>query len=244
MAAGGLRGMRRSRPASRSSNIDSFRTAYSFVISPPCFFAGARTACRQGDDDMNQPVDPRYREMMAASADLFREDISHRLTGQLSLAEKLLQSLVFANGGAIIGLFTFIGAIADKNSPVGILPGPLWKAFWFFALGLSAALTTYLFGFLSQAAFMIASSARYWNAKAIAHDLAESNDATRPTTIGNVFWYVAIACGGASTILFTIGANQAFHGVLPRSAPSPHRVAAPPKAPEVVPPGMPVLRIK
>lgn len=78
-----------------------------------------------------------------------QDEMNARLGFQHELSQSLFRSLVLINGGAVIGLLTFIG-----NSMANIEPVAMKEAFWAFGGSLTMVFFAYLFSYYSQAFFM------------------------------------------------------------------------------------------
>lgn len=78
-------------------------------------------------------------------------DAVERVKIQASIADRAMQSLMIANGGAMVALFTFAGNVAKVGtSPVHLDAVGLKRAFAAFVVGLAATLLAHLFAFVSQ----------------------------------------------------------------------------------------------
>lgn len=81
-------------------------------------------------------------------------DAADRVKIQHALADRMLQALLIANGGGLIGLFTFVGNVAASKS-AAIRFEFLWlhAAFALFVAGLIFGLAAHVAGFVSQDRF-------------------------------------------------------------------------------------------
>ncbi|MFZ0268356.1 hypothetical protein [Caulobacter sp.] len=77
-------------------------------------------------------------------------EMADRLRYQVQFADSALKSLMLMNGGAIVGLFTFIGNTAGKHAAITLKGAPLWWAFGSFVLGMVLAMLSNIGAFLSQ----------------------------------------------------------------------------------------------
>lgn len=132
----------------------------------------------------------------------------------------MLNALMLANGGAIVGLFTFIGNVVGKaTSPVVLSPVPLWAAFCCFVVGLGLALAAHVFAFLSQQMFhyqSIAEAARYDRSLASGDVDADRSAEVARNRSGMRHYAVGIALAFIGILLFVSGAGLALFGLLPR----------------------------
>ena len=115
--------------------------------------------------DQNQPANPLPKAdglTLARNdgAEKFKQDyeyhiaeVADRIKIQASLADRALQSLNFANGGALVALFSFV---ASAHTIYFDRPS-LALAFTSFAFGLTMSLIAHLLAFLSQDRFVQAS---------------------------------------------------------------------------------------
>ena len=78
------------------------------------------------------------------------DDMAERVKIQASIADRALQSLMLANGGALVALFTLVGKAGAVHFDVRRLK----IAFACFVAGLIMALIAHLFAFLSQDRFL------------------------------------------------------------------------------------------
>src|SRR3546814_20929790 len=92
----------------------------------------------------------------------------------MTLAEKSLSALMVANGGALIGMFTFIGNIAVKSpNSMTFNAGLIWGGFSAFCAGVVLALIAHVAAFPSQDQFYRQSIHEVWR-----HQRSLLNDAT------------------------------------------------------------------
>lgn len=96
------------------------------------------------------PPEQTTPEQLALYADHMLADSEHRLQYQHEYTIAGLKTLVWINGGAIIGLLTYAGNASDK-----IAAGQFRSAFIYYVLGLAAATFAYFTAYLSQAFFML-----------------------------------------------------------------------------------------
>lgn len=126
-----------------------------------------------------------------------------RIRVQALLAEKLLAALMLVNGGAIIGLFTFIGSAGAQLSLNTVL---IWWGFAAFIVGLLAALSAFVCAFLSQ----------HHYTHACHHEIDGRADLERAEIIaGGKVYAAGIVAALGSVIAFGCGAFLSLSGVLP-----------------------------
>jgi hypothetical protein len=128
-----------------------------------------------------------------------------RLRFATALAQSGLQYLTVVNGGALVALFTLIGTGKLAYSLV-----PLWTAFGAFVMGITAALTAYLFGYLSQNKFYFTASYRAMNLASQLGGRPQEQDAITPQNAGMRMLNFSIAAAAASILLFVVGAGLAL----------------------------------
>ncbi|GLV22013.1 hypothetical protein TomMM35A_18660 [Sphingobium sp. TomMM35A] len=126
-----------------------------------------------------------------------------RIRVQALIAEKLLAALMLVNGGAIVGLFTFIGNAGDTLT---IDTARVWWSFAAFIIGLVAALSAFACAFLSQHHYTLA--CHYEMEGAAERERAE-------IIAGGKVYATGIVAAIGSVIAFGSGAFLALMGVLP-----------------------------
>lgn len=166
---------------------------------------------------------------MASSMDKFREahfeqlsaarrDAEQRVSHQLTLSEKGLGAIMVANGGALIGLFTFIGNVVSKPTAIHFDLRFIWCAFACFCIGVSATLLAFLCAFLSQDRFYFQSNAeieRHRRTLAVGEVDIDVSAETAANVAGMRFYYGGVFCALIAFISFTVGCGFALAGVLP-----------------------------
>ncbi|BBD01834.1 hypothetical protein YGS_C1P3089 [Sphingobium sp. YG1] len=130
-----------------------------------------------------------------------------------------MAALMVANGGALIGLFTFIGNVVGKsNAKLNFDTTLLWSAFACFAGGVAMVLTTHLFAFLSQVNFYNQAAHEMWrHQRTLANDAVESDNSAefRSYTLGTRMMVIGISTLLLALLCFVIGSGIALAGVLP-----------------------------
>ena len=141
----------------------------------------------------------------------FSEEASQRLRFQIEFAQAAIRNLLLVNGGAVLALLTALG-----NSVMHPEPRGLWWSFFWFALGLSAALAAYFAAFYSQLYFYNSSLSEAWNAQQVAHELPETHNPLPDFQKGNRALVGGVVTAIISLSSFVIGAFVAL-GALVRS---------------------------
>ena len=169
---------------------------------------------------MFNPVTDPVRAQSEFSLDVAREDMVERLRNQIAYSSKAMAALMIANGGALIGLFTFIGnLIGKRNAELSFHSGQIWIAFALFCAGVSLVLLTHLFAFLSQLSFYYVS-----HSEVVQHQEAVSTGVFPERTTGqengirtgNRYMVTGIVTLMLSLLCFMVGCGFALAGVLPR----------------------------
>lgn len=167
---------------------------------------------------MNHMKD-RSRANMIRARDAAYLDAGDRVRFQASFAEKLLNALLVANGGAIIGLFTFVGNIVGKAaSPIRLSPPALWIAFACFVLGLGLALAAHIFAFLSQQEFYFQSMEEVSRQERALIQDEPQMDRTLERQFnekGTKRYAQGVLVASGSIILFVVGCGAALYGLMP-----------------------------
>ena len=143
------------------------------------------------------------------------EDTRERLRFAVTFAVTALNCLTLLNGGAIIGLFTFLGN-AKGDTPFPLDPGLLWNSFCWFAIGLVCALVAHVGAYFSQNFFMQVDNAVVVNDYQALTGREPVPDQDGFRRAGTVAEYVGVAGGCFGVVAFVLGAWNALHGVLPQ----------------------------
>jgi hypothetical protein len=130
----------------------------------------------------------------------YRADAAARLKYQIEFAKIGFQSLTLVNGGAIVALFTLVGAKA-----VYLNDRLLWWAFGAFALGLSLVILAVICAFFSQLGYMNTAFARALNAQARMHRRPERYDDDAPYKQGERWLIGSISTTALSLAAFILG---------------------------------------
>lgn len=145
-----------------------------------------------------------------------RQDAVERIKIQAALADRALQALLLANGGALIALFTFVGTLAGAGKKAAIDPGYMKGAFAFFALGLGLALIAHILGFMSQDRFFNQSTVEMWRHQRVA--LSGVSEERDPAELvyhqdGQRAYLGGVTLAIASVLFFIVGCWSALLGV-------------------------------
>lgn len=138
-----------------------------------------------------------------------------RLGHGVSFALEGLRHLVIINGGALVGLFTFIGNIGGKE-PAGVQidPGAIWGASVAFIAGLALAVAANIAAYLSQDLFFAADNDELVSRIDRARGHATAPPSKGHERAGDISRAFGIACAGLSLLGFIVGALFALAGVL------------------------------
>ncbi|WP_375282866.1 hypothetical protein [Sphingobium yanoikuyae] len=168
---------------------------------------------------MTAPLTPAQRSEAEFDLTAARAEIGDRLRNQMSFAEKAMAALMVANGGALVGLFTFIGNVVGKSdAKLRFDTTLLWAAFACFALGVALVLTTHLFAFLSQVNFYNQAAHEMWrHQRTLAHGAIDEDrdDERRSFILGTRMMIVGIVTLLLSLFCFMTGSGLSLAGVLP-----------------------------
>lgn len=159
------------------------------------------------------------RAIHKASRDASLADAAERVRIQASLAERLLNGLLIAHGGAIIGLFTFVGNMAGKSeTPLRMSVVPIWLSFSLFVLGLALSLAAYLFAFLSQDRYYrqaMDEAERFERAIRTGEAQTAGECEVAQNAAGHSYYRCGLGIAVASITLFAAGGGCALLGLLP-----------------------------
>lgn len=165
---------------------------------------------------MGQLTDVRAK-MIANDIEFARADAMERVKAQLALADAAIKSLILANGGAMVALFTFIGSMTAKPGAMSFGAGNIWYAFASFVGGLVMALLCYICAFVSQDRFYNQSMREVWRHQ----DGLDVGVVTQPSPTerrlnraGMTAYAFGLLFALASTVAFAAGSGFALGGVL------------------------------
>ncbi|PZU13798.1 MAG: hypothetical protein DI606_04320 [Sphingobium sp.] len=156
---------------------------------------------------------------VSRSRDFAYADAADRVRFQASFAEKMLNALMVANGGAIVGLFTFIGNLAGKkDAPIHVNAAPLWIAFACFVIGLALTLGAHILAFLSQQMFYFQAmdEVERYDRTLSMNELQTDRTSERANNArGNRYYATGLALAAAGIIFFVCRSGCALFGLLP-----------------------------
>lgn len=136
-------------------------------------------------------------------------DAADRVRIQATLADRALQSIMLANGGALVALFTFVGNVGQKGGGgIAFDPAGLKAAFLCFAIGLFLGLLTHLAAFISQDRFYQASMSEAFRNQRIMSTGQQDTDQVAMIRFMNHGIFVYIAGLG----LFVVGVGLFIAG--------------------------------
>jgi hypothetical protein len=162
---------------------------------------------------MELEFDSENRRVML---DMVKTDLHERVRFSVTFADNALKALMLVNGGAIIGLFTFIGNTAGKPGLLAMDATGLWVAFGVFVAGLVLALVAHLGAYASQDLYMRVSHAQFLHlTDGPTSTLRSFNVPPRLYRWGHVAQYGALLFAVASLIAFCVGSACALAAVLP-----------------------------
>lgn len=174
----------------------------------------------QYEADMTEKLTEAQRHEIEGDLAAARAESVDRIRHQMTLAEKSLSALMVANGGALIGMFTFIGNVAAK-SPDSMMfnVGLIWGGFSAFCVGVALALIAHLGAFLSQDRFYQVSMLEVWrHQRSLLNDVEHLDraDELRFHAQGGMIYYGSLVLSILSILAFMIGCGFSLAGVLPR----------------------------
>lgn len=130
------------------------------------------------------------------------QEIPIRLQFQQDLALAALKGLTLVNGGAIVGLLTFIG-----NRATSFDQALLGFGLIAFVLGLVFNLAAYIFGYFAQATFMDAIYHQSWNDQRTMFGIPKDNAPDGFEARGTKLLAIGIAVAVSSLVSFGVGAG-------------------------------------
>lgn len=139
-------------------------------------------------------------------------EAAERIRFSVEFAQRGLQSLTLANGGALIALFTFVG----NSGAIKLNVNALWWAFALFALGLASNLVAFIGAHLSQDEYYNMAQVQAWKAQAQMIDTVYSEDELKHHARGAKWQMLAMICALLALASFIAGAAFALAGVTPR----------------------------
>jgi hypothetical protein len=149
--------------------------------------------------------------------ELARSEAIERLKFQVSFSETVFRNLILVNGGAVIGLFTFIGNVSDENFIFRLNERLLWFSFGGFCCGVFLALLSAFGAFFSQKFFYESAMNELWMIQTFNQtgNVGEDGRIT-PARRGDIALSLGVVSAILSTMAFITGAALALWAVLPK----------------------------
>jgi hypothetical protein len=162
---------------------------------------------------VTDPQEPEIRAVIRSIGEkdytAFLDEAKDRLRYQVEFAQAVIRNLLLVNGGAVLALLTALG-----NSTIRYNPRGLWWAFFWFGLGLVAALAAYFAAFFSQYFYYNGTLFQAWNAQRAAHDLEPTHDPMPQFRIGDRSLWVGVILATISVTGFLIGSFVALDALI------------------------------
>jgi len=171
----------------------------------------ARMLAEQGRIDARAAAD-RAQALAIETFEKTRAEVRDRLGHSVAFARDAVRGLLIINGGAVIGLFTFLANLngKDANSIHVVFP-KVWAAFGFFGFGTGAAVLATTLGFLCQDQFFMVQDRQACNAGLPANvPDDERGDIETPRRWGERFRLAGIGIGLVGLVCFWIGSTLAL----------------------------------
>lgn len=140
-------------------------------------------------------------------ADQLFADAAARLQYQHEYTIAGLKTLFLINGGAVIGLLTFLG-----NSDSGVSAHKLGVAFAWYIGGVAAAVFTYLTAYSSQAQLMNGSMIGAYHQLGVSAETTKTRDDFN--RVGMRYVFVGVAMAILSLVCFGLGSTYAREAVV------------------------------
>jgi hypothetical protein len=181
-----------------------------------------------------EPSLSNWPRIVSPMSDQDRIDVRKRLSHSVAFARDGLRGLLIINGGAVVGLFTFLGSIAGKGDALAFSFGRLWVAFGLFAGGTGLAVAATVLAYLSQDWFYMFQDRLLWNGSR-PDDVDPANTRT-PLKSGEAARALGIVAAVLSLLAFGVGsatALSAFLGARTTTAPACPSIPSPSMPPPV-----------
>jgi hypothetical protein len=131
----------------------------------------------------------------------FQEDATDRLRFQQEFSISGFKTLILVNGGAVIGLLTYLGNLHDERTAAG-----LRLAFAGYVVGLACAVLAYLPAYYGQGQVMLHSASEVFVAMGIEEENAETQ---RKRVRQSNFWIGAAVVLSLLSLLGFVGGSIA-----------------------------------
>ncbi len=161
-------------------------------------------------------TDPRATDVKAIIRSIsdkdysaFLEEAADRLRFQVEFAQASMRNLLLVNGGAVLALLTALGNSSMSHNDRG-----MWWAFFWFSVGMLAALAAYFAAFFSQYFYYNGTLFQAWNAQQAAHDLENSHDPMPQFKRGDLSLVSGVIAATGSLIAFVIGSFVALDALI------------------------------
>ncbi|WP_300115264.1 hypothetical protein [Sphingobium sp.] len=155
-------------------------------------------------------MDDATRAYLERDYRLESEEAAERLRFSVGFAQSGLQALTLINGGALVALFTFVGAAGSIRFSIAML----WWSFACFAAGLTCNILAYLFAHLSQDQFYIAAQGGAWDAQDQLNGVQPDRDHMPHLRWGDRYRMGGVAFALLALIGFVAGAGFALSSVI------------------------------
>ena len=164
--------------------------------------------------------DEQTREIARLDYEAYTAERADRLKYEVKFVEMVFKALFLANGGAMIALFSLVGAIGHQGiSSLSFAPHRLWWAFCAFSVALAATLITGVCVYFTQMFFARATAYQQWIAQSEMLGAAPKEEwrvaLPKFAAVGDRFINAAIVLVAISLIGFIAGCAWALASVLP-----------------------------
>lgn len=164
--------------------------------------------------------DEQRREIARLDYQIYTEEAAKRLEYEIRFGEMVFKALVLVNGGAMVALFSLVGALGSKTTAqMVVAPERLWLAFLSFSIGLMATLVAGICAYFTQRFFAESTINQAWIAQAdmigSAANPAWETGIVNGVQIGNRFLFGAIGAVMFAAAGFVVGAALALAAGLP-----------------------------
>jgi hypothetical protein len=156
-----------------------------------------------------QAAQTRQMEIARLDYENLKVDVAERLRFQVEFAHGTLKGLTLVNGGAIVALFTLIGAV-----PNAVEHSRAWWSFAAFAVGLVLVIVASCGAFFSQSFYMKSSVVQMWNEQHKMLGEARDEDYVSDYKRGELAEFGGIVAAFLSLGAFITGAGFALSGAL------------------------------
>ncbi|MDP9421639.1 MAG: hypothetical protein M3Q19_02180 [Pseudomonadota bacterium] len=159
--------------------------------------------------ELPAPYDELDREIARMDFEASRDQAADRLRFQHEIGMAAVKSIMFANGGAILALLTFIG-----NRQGTYDKADLKIAFQSFSIGMLCTLAAYIAGYFSQGQLSNFDTTNSWNYQLDMKGEKRAHDGKWEGNLGTWFLAAGIGLVLGGLAFFAHGAFAALEGVL------------------------------